>query len=61
MENEHKDNEKVLYKTGGKLYLAHAKSEEADCFVIESHVIIDGVKQVKIPAARIDDFCKRIS
>jgi hypothetical protein len=60
-ENEHKDKEKVLYKTSGKLHLTHNKSEEVDCLVTESHVIIDNDEQIMIPVARIEDFYTRIS
>ena len=60
-ENEHKDNEKVLYKTCGKLHLTHNQFEEVDCLVTESHVIIDNNEQIKIPVVRIENFYIRIS
>jgi hypothetical protein len=60
-ENEHKDNEKVLYKTSGKLHLTHNQFEEVDCLITESHVIIDNNEEIKIPVVRIEDFYIRIS
>jgi len=53
-ENEYKDNEKVLYKTRGKLL--GKKPEEADCFVTQSHVVIEAEEPIKIPVSHIQNF-----
>ena len=54
-ENEYKNNEKVLYKTRGKLILPGKEPEEVDCFVTESYVIIDVEGAIKIPLSCIQD------
>lgn len=52
-ETEYKDNEKVLYKTKGKLQLPDNKSEDVDCFVTEGHVVIDAEEPIKIPITHV--------
>ena len=60
-ENEHIDNEKVLYKTKAKLRLSHRKPEEVDCLVTESYVVIEAEKPIKIPVSRIRECCTSFS
>jgi len=55
-ENEYKDNEKVLYKTRGKLSLPHKKPEEAEILLTEGHVVIETREPIKIPMLRIRNF-----
>jgi len=52
-ETEYKNNEKVLFKTKGKLSLPNEKSEEADCLVTEGHVVIEAKEPVNIPVTCI--------
>jgi len=55
-ENEYKGNEKVLFKTTGKLSIPHKKPEEVDCFVTEGHVVIEAEEPIKISVSSINDF-----
>jgi hypothetical protein len=55
MEDEYINDEKVLYKTKGKLWLTHKELEEVECFVTEGHVVIESAEPVKIPVPRIKD------
>jgi len=54
-QNEYKDNEKVLYKTKGKLILPHKKPEEADCFLTDRNIVIEAEQPIRIAVARIAD------
>jgi len=54
-ETEYKDNEKVLFKTKGKLSLPHNKPEHIYCLVTEGHVVIEAKEPIKIPLSRIQD------
>ena len=47
-ENEYKDNEKVLYKTRGKLSLPQKEHEEADCIITEGRLVIETEQPIKI-------------
>ena len=51
--DEYRDNEKVLYKTRGKLSLSHNKPEEVDCIVTGNHVVIEAGEPLKIPLPRV--------
>jgi hypothetical protein len=51
--NEYKENEKVVYKTIGKLSLQHKKPEEVGCLVTQEHVVIEAEQPIKIPLSRI--------
>lgn len=52
-EIEYKDNEKVLYKTRGKLSLPHKEPEEADCLVTDGHIVIETAEPIKIALSRM--------
>jgi len=49
-ENEHKDNEKVLDKFEVKL---NGKTEEVDCIVTESHLVIEAEEVMRLPFSHI--------
>lgn len=53
IEDEYKDNEKVLHRARGKIKLPHKKSEEADCLVTEAQVVIETKEPIKIHFYRI--------
>ncbi len=56
IEGEYQGNEKVLFKTRGKLTLPSKKPEEADCFVTEGYVVIQAEDPIKIPLSCIQNF-----
>jgi hypothetical protein len=53
IEDEYRDNEKILYKT--RVTLLGKKPEEADCFVTEGHVVIEAREPIKIPMSRVQE------
>lgn len=55
MEDEYKDNEKVLYKTKCKLRFPHQKTEEVDCLITENNIVIEAEEPIKVPSDRVED------
>jgi hypothetical protein len=55
VDDEYHDNEKVLFKTRGSLRTSFWKSEEANCFVTESHVMIETQESIRIAVSHITD------
>lgn len=51
--DEYWDNEKVLYKTSGKVSLPHKDPQVANLLVTENHVVIVAEEPIKIPLSHI--------
>ena len=56
-EIEYKDNAKVLFKIRAKLRLENREAEEVECFVTDSHVIIEAEERIKIPLLYVK-YCR---
>jgi len=55
VKDEYRDTEKVLYKTKAKISVPNKESEEVECFITESSLVVEAEEPIKIPLSRIKD------
>ena len=53
VKDEYRDTEKVLYKTKAKISVPNKESEEVECFITESNLVIEAEQPMKIPLNQI--------